>query len=521
MAMTIRRLIASPSLGLSLAAGRAGIDRVITWAHAIELVDPSPWLSGGELVMTTGLQLPDNDAGQREYVMRIAESGSAAVAFDTGRRFLEVPTAMCTAADEVGIPVLAVASTTPFVDISHAVIDEVGRGRIQSMRQIVQGQESLARAMVTGSIPGLVKALSAAANCSACVVDRSGHVLAESMADRLDLVSRVRTQMREDHVSSRAFVDDSGSLTIQQLRGPGEGQGYLAVASATAMGPAERTLVAHAVSLLSIELAKRAGVVAAEQRLRTGVAHALFYNSLDIDTSLLDYFGFAGDATITVAAFTALGPLPQAQQELTAALGQTSTPYLMSTLPSGDGIAFAIHADVANDVIDRVYRRLRAGLRRSINGGIGRPAIIGNVKLSLQQALSAVRVAAASGEKLVAFEELGTFSLLLSTQSDDVLHAIAASWLTAIEDHDRERGTRLLQSLESFLHHNGHWDAAASELGVHRHTLRKRIERVAQLIGRDIDSAHTRSELWIALKAKELLLPISGQDQRSIAGLAG
>ena len=62
-----------------------------------------------------------------------------------------------------------------------------------------------------------------------------------------------------------------------------------------------------------------------------------------------------------------------------------------------------------------------------------------------------------------------------------------------------------MKSLGSFLNHNGHWEAAAAELGVHRHTLRKRIDRVVELIGRDLDSAHTRSELWIALKARELL----------------
>ena len=49
MVMTVRRLIATPELGLSLAAGRTGVNRTISWAHAIELADPSPWLSGGEL----------------------------------------------------------------------------------------------------------------------------------------------------------------------------------------------------------------------------------------------------------------------------------------------------------------------------------------------------------------------------------------------------------------------------------------------------------------------------------------
>lgn len=46
MAMTVRRLIGINDLALSLVAGRVGIDRVISWAHAIELTDPSPWLSG-------------------------------------------------------------------------------------------------------------------------------------------------------------------------------------------------------------------------------------------------------------------------------------------------------------------------------------------------------------------------------------------------------------------------------------------------------------------------------------------
>src|SRR5690349_20106913 len=105
MAVTVRRLIGNRKLGLSLVAGRPGIDRVITWSHAIELTDPSPWLSGGELVMTTGLHLPESDAERYEYVRRIVESDSAALAFDVGMHFERVPSAICAAGDELGLPV--------------------------------------------------------------------------------------------------------------------------------------------------------------------------------------------------------------------------------------------------------------------------------------------------------------------------------------------------------------------------------------------------------------------------------
>ena len=51
-------------LELEIVAGEAGLDRAVRWVHISELADPTPWLSGGELLLTTGLQLGD-DAQQR------------------------------------------------------------------------------------------------------------------------------------------------------------------------------------------------------------------------------------------------------------------------------------------------------------------------------------------------------------------------------------------------------------------------------------------------------------------------
>jgi purine catabolism regulator len=59
----------------------------------------------------------------------------------------------------------------------------------------------------------------------------------------------------------------------------------------------------------------------------------------------------------------------------------------------------------------------------------------------------------------------------------------------------------LIPSLRAYLASNGHWDAAAQRLGVHRHTLRYRMKRVAELLGRDLDDPGVRAELWFALEA--------------------
>ncbi|TYQ09784.1 UNVERIFIED_ORG: purine catabolism regulator [Gordonia westfalica J30] len=74
MALTVRRLAQNTDLGLTLVGGHEGADRVIEWAHAIELADPTPWITGGELVMTTGLPIGSSDAQQFEYVSRLAQA---------------------------------------------------------------------------------------------------------------------------------------------------------------------------------------------------------------------------------------------------------------------------------------------------------------------------------------------------------------------------------------------------------------------------------------------------------------
>lgn len=61
----------------------------------------------------------------------------------------------------------------------------------------------------------------------------------------------------------------------------------------------------------------------------------------------------------------------------------------------------------------------------------------------------------------------------------------------------------LRRSLTAFLRHNGQRGPAASELKVHRNTLRNRIDRIESLTGRSLEDPDDRAELWLALRALE------------------
>ena len=92
-------------LDLHLVAGDEGLDRPVRWVHISELPDPTPWLSGGELLLTTGMQLADADE-QRAYVERLAAHDLAGLGFGTGFRHPTVPAAISDAAAALGFPAL-------------------------------------------------------------------------------------------------------------------------------------------------------------------------------------------------------------------------------------------------------------------------------------------------------------------------------------------------------------------------------------------------------------------------------
>ena len=86
--LTVQRV--PDELGLSLAAGRESAEAPIRWVHISELLDPTPWMSGGELLLTTGIQLTDPDE-QRAFVQRLVDHHVAGVGFGVGFRARDHP----------------------------------------------------------------------------------------------------------------------------------------------------------------------------------------------------------------------------------------------------------------------------------------------------------------------------------------------------------------------------------------------------------------------------------------------
>ncbi|MCW4354265.1 PucR family transcriptional regulator ligand-binding domain-containing protein [Hoyosella sp. YIM 151337] len=511
MAITVRRLTQRPELGLTLVAGRDGADRVIDWAHAIELADPAPWLSGGELVMTTGIKIGGSADEQFRYVSALAHAGTVALAFDTGTTYSAVPEGIRAAGDALGFPILAVPAETPFIAITRAVIDELTADQVRAVQRVVDQQENLVRATLRGGIPAVVSSLSRALTASVMVVDNENRVLAEAGANTESLAELMRHAIarhgtKKRQRMSRVVEGATGVCTVQSVAAQ-QHHGYLGVLTAGQLSPPDRLLTAHAVSLVAIELGKPAAVADAEERLRNAVTAALVTAPAQVSDAVLRYFGFDSNDQVGAVALADVGPILTALRRAAEVLQAEATPYLMGAM---DTEIVIILPAAASSAAPRLRDSISAQLERKISGGAGLLVPISETATSVRQAVAAARTGRFQPGRFVDCATSSTFSLLLGSRSRDELEALAATALGALHTHDRKHRSSLVDTLAAYLESNGHIEVAASVLGVHRHTMRNRLHKITELIGRDPDSAYVRADLWLALQASRMVSALRG-----------
>src|ERR671914_86685 len=103
-------------MGLELQSGADAAESPLRWVHISELLDPTPWLSGGELLLTTGLQL-DSPERQREFCHLLSDHQLAGIGFGTGFSHEKIPQALLEEARSLGLPVFEVPYELPFIAI--------------------------------------------------------------------------------------------------------------------------------------------------------------------------------------------------------------------------------------------------------------------------------------------------------------------------------------------------------------------------------------------------------------------
>ena len=529
--LTLREL--TGELEVNLLAGENSLDLPIRWVHMTELLDPTPWLSGGEVLLTTGMQL-DTPEHQRELIELLADHQCAGLGFGIGFGHEQVPVALVEAAREREFPVFEVPYELPFIAITEAAFSKLVNEQYAVLRRALSAQERLERVVLSErGLEALAGTLATLVGASVLVFDVRGELLVQH-AFRRHLGSEELATLREgvrerisrrDHVQFMpALEDPSRGLAIPVASEGGAGSGVpapeawlVAVKDDAPLSDFDRLALRQAVTIVALELLRERVAGDTERRLAGDVLAGLLAGELSgIDLQRrLEPFGLPG--TVSVLAL----PKPSggngraqsfqvAESALASALRAEATPALVAT----NGQVVALVPGMAEDELfalaERVSERVSGELTgQQVRVGVGRAVAGGDARRSYHEArctLEAISLGIAGRDaKIATYRDLGSFQLLLSLQDDEALKLFCDSILGPIEQSEGYYGGELMRSLEAFIEENGQWERAAKRLFCHRHTLRYRIRRVEELTGRDLASARDRIEFWLALRGRELI----------------
>jgi Purine catabolism regulatory protein-like family/PucR C-terminal helix-turn-helix domain/GGDEF-like domain len=134
--LTLEGLVAE--LGLELVSGQDAAGRHVRWVHATELLDPTPWLRGGELLLSTGLQLGSAQS-QRELVERLSEHKIGGLGFGTGFTHKRLPAALLAEARRRSFPLFEVPYELPFIAITERVFAQLLDERYEMLQRSMAG----------------------------------------------------------------------------------------------------------------------------------------------------------------------------------------------------------------------------------------------------------------------------------------------------------------------------------------------------------------------------------------------
>jgi len=474
----------------------------LTGVHISELADPTPYLEGGELLLTTGIPLVGGPAVIRDYVGRLAHKGIAALALGLGAGTDRVDPELVSACDDAALDLLLVPAAVPFLHISRAFWQLVGQREQADLASRLSLQTALARAATRDDpAQAIVTALAQGLGGWAAYLPADGSRETIWPRASADIVPQLRAESaRFDLVGtySTATFPLNGMDVVEHSITIGQRTvGFLAVGAGRGLRKADRQLILTSCMLLSLTAQGAEEVSRVAEALGETIAVLILGSHVDAARVASEHAGRPplGDFA-RLLAVRGQAASPVHSRELAVVMASLELPQstlaasLAATLTATvDGIRLVILPETA-----------------AAAGGRGGAVSLGGASLggaeyavALGQPLPLAELAAAVGP--VAFA-CRTASLGTVVGVDGSVDARGDTWVDALARHPRGD---LRDTVRSYLAHRGQWESAARELGIHRNSLRHRIAVASELIDADLADPDTAAALWIALRRQRVV----------------
>ncbi len=283
---TLRALLARRDLGLRLDGDEqdldaGALDAPIRWVHSSDLADPTPFLSEGLALLTTGTQFLQDDVDFDGYVSRLRARGVRALGFGTEVVRRGIPPGLVAACRGHRMPLFEVPYRTPFIAVARANAEAVAAEAYARRSWALAAQRALSLAALrSDGLGATVTELGRQLGAWVGLYDAAGELSREHPAGGLDpgvqhdLAGEVAAVLRRGARAGSALRLGTTPFTLQTLGRGGHLRGVVAIA-ANELDQEGRGVVTSVIAMAGLALEQNDGLSRARAALRAGVVQTL------------------------------------------------------------------------------------------------------------------------------------------------------------------------------------------------------------------------------------------------------
>ncbi|WP_316526046.1 PucR family transcriptional regulator [Kitasatospora brasiliensis] len=522
-------------------AGADHLERPVRWVHVSELPDVAGMLRGGELVLTTGIALPEHREGLARYVRELDEVGVAGLVVEFGRRYFDsLPRALVNAAEQRGLPLITLRRELRFVAVTEAVHALVVNTQLEQLRASESVHQVFNELVVEGAeAPEVIRQVARMAGAPVVLENLAHQVLAHNTAGRpeAEVLEDWERRSRGVRPTGRTGHDPRSGWLVTTVGARGQDWGRLVLVQEPGALPAgeahPHTMLlergASALALNRLVVRDRESLERQTHRtLLSGIlTHALTVSEASLRAQALGV-PLEGRRLVGVVLRQRRGPIPaalEAQARLRdfteLAAGAVRACRLTALVGALDdeavGLLIALgtqqdeHASL--DALSAALRRMSAESGREGTDPAG-PVVavgssVGSVRDARRTLLEATQVADAAlhdapGGRSSSYYRLPDVRLrgLLHLLRDDArLQTYVERELGPLLAHDAEHNGQLVQMLRIYLEQGRNKSAAADAAHLSRPSFYDRLHKVERILGVDLDQVESCLSLHVALLA--------------------
>lgn len=513
---SVSELLALPVFrGSRLLGGSAGLEQPVSGVNLSDTPEYYNWLCAGELMVTTCFAIHGDSAALENFVPVLAAGGMAGVCVKPGQYLGQIPQAMVDQAESLNLPLVELPEHVRFSDVTKAVSDEFLRRQTALLHRVITVNEVLIRTIVEGASLGEIAGM-------VCDMLGGSVLILDPINDRRALHLTERDAAAFSGLGSEEVCAAViARAHMYALDVGGHSFGFLYVYGAEDPLPErDESVLAQVLQAIPLEISRERTVRESGNRLlddfilhllsdqitdegreyarADGLGLDLRENHLVIRARLEERGDLANQYTGVFQRTLLLDEM----RSTAANLG-----FSLCKVRAGDEHLFILSSPLDNRAFIAVAERFPEIAKRfsleytalRITAGVGRhhPGIWG-----LRQSDSEARVAlkaAASGEGLLMFSQLGFLRLVYASDPDQEVDAFVHETLGRLIEPEQTRTHELLSTLESYFHNFGNLKRVSEELFTHYNTVAYRIKSIQELTGVDLHDADQRLLLELAL----------------------